>query len=112
MKKVHIHADLHEGSTFPRGNIDRDRVDATTDGEIQKQIDKDNREAMGKIGQYVRRIRSRVGMSQREFSQRIGISVDTLRNWEQGRRYPTATARALLRIIDRAPEVAVAVLQE
>jgi putative transcriptional regulator len=112
MKKVHIRVDPDKESSFPKGKIDLDRVDTTSDREIQEQIDQDNREAMGEIGEYIRRIRARVGMSQMEFSQQIGISVDTLRNWEQGRRYPTATARALLRIIDRAPEIAVAVLQE
>ncbi|MCA1754501.1 MAG: helix-turn-helix domain-containing protein [Spirochaeta sp.] len=86
-------------------------VDATTDTEIQKHIDQDNTEAMLEMGEFIRGVRARVGMSQTEFSQRIGISVDTLRNWEQGRRYPTGTARALLRIIDRAPEVAIAALQ-
>ncbi|CAN0584269.1 unnamed protein product, partial [Laminaria digitata] len=39
------------------------------------------------------------------FARRIGISVATLRNWEQGRRAPTGPARKLLEIIDRRPDV-------
>jgi len=35
----------------------------------------------------------------------IGISVGTLRNWEQGRRYPEGPARALLKIAAENPEV-------
>ena len=103
--------DQSDLSTFPEGRVDTDRVDAATDTEIQKHIDQDNTEAMLEMGEFIRGVRARVGMSQTEFSQRIGISVDTLRNWEQGRRYPTGTARALLRVIDRAPEVAIAALQ-
>ena len=111
MKHVRIAIDENNLSSFPEGRVDIDRVEATTDQEIQDQINQDNNDAMAEMGEYIRSVRARVGMTQREFSDRIGISVDTLRNWEQGRRYPTGTARALLRIIDKAPEVAVAALQ-
>jgi putative transcriptional regulator len=42
-------------------------------------------------------------MSQSEFARRINVSLVTVRNWEQGKRSPTGAARALLRILDRAP---------
>jgi putative transcriptional regulator len=35
----------------------------------------------------------------------MGISVHTLRNWEQGRRHPEGPAIALLRIAVRHPKV-------
>ncbi|TVR85613.1 MAG: helix-turn-helix domain-containing protein [Spirochaetaceae bacterium] len=111
MKDVRVTVDQDDSSTYPEGRVDVRRIESTTDSEIQNQIDQDNEEAMAEMGEYIRTIRARVGMTQREFSHRIGISVDTLRNWEQGRRYPTGTARALLRIIDKAPEVAVTALQ-
>ena len=111
MKDVQVTADQSDISSFPKGRVDTDRIDATKDNEIQEQIERDDDEAMAEMGAYIRGVRARVGMTQQEFSDRIGISVDTLRNWEQGRRYPTGTARALLRIIDKAPEVAVTVLQ-
>jgi hypothetical protein len=38
------------------------------------------------------------------FAIRIGLPVETVRNWEQGKRDPQGPARAMLRIIDRAPE--------
>jgi len=38
------------------------------------------------------------------------VPIETVRNWEQGKRSPRGPARALLRMIDRAPQVAFAVL--
>jgi putative transcriptional regulator len=52
----------------------------------------------------VRRIRDRLGMSQSEFALMIGVSVATLRNWEQGRRVPEGPAQALLRVADKDPK--------
>lgn len=45
-------------------------------------------------------------MSQAALAAMFGVSVWTLRNWEQGRRRPDGPARALLRVIDREPEAA------
>lgn len=50
-------------------------------------------------------IRRLVGLSQRLFARALGISVHTLRNWEQGRRRPEGPALALLRIAARHPSV-------
>lgn len=52
----------------------------------------------------VRSVRSKLGMSQRQFAARFGLKLDTLRNWEQSKRVPDATARVLLTLIDRDPE--------
>ncbi|MGH6900028.1 MAG: helix-turn-helix domain-containing protein [Geminicoccaceae bacterium] len=52
----------------------------------------------------VRAIRERLGMSQPEFAARFGISVKTLRNWEQGHRQPEGPARAYLTVIKNDPE--------
>ncbi len=49
-------------------------------------------------------IRARHNLSQNQFATLLGISVGTLRNWEQGRRKPEGSARVLLRIFDRHPE--------
>jgi len=46
----------------------------------------------------VKAVRARLGKSQTEFALMIGVSVATLRNWEQGRRTPDGPALALLRI--------------
>jgi putative transcriptional regulator len=52
----------------------------------------------------VRVIRAKLGLSQREFAVLLGVSVATLRNWEQGRRRPRGPARALLRVAEVHPE--------
>jgi putative transcriptional regulator len=49
-------------------------------------------------------IRKKYGLPQSKFAQLLGISVGTLKNWEQGRRKPTGSARVLLRIAERHPE--------
>ncbi|MCK5157353.1 MAG: helix-turn-helix domain-containing protein [Spirochaetales bacterium] len=53
----------------------------------------------------IKKIREKLHKSQTEFAIMIGISVGTLRNWEQGRRYPEGPARALLQIAASNPEV-------
>ena len=52
----------------------------------------------------IRAIRAKLGVTQTEFALMIGVSVATLRNWEQGRRMPDGPARALLRVAATAPE--------
>jgi putative transcriptional regulator len=59
---------------------------------------------------YARKIRSQVHLTQAEFAARIGVPIETVRNWEQGKRQPRGPARALLRLIDEAPDVAFSVL--
>ncbi len=51
----------------------------------------------------VKAIRIKLGKSQADFSLMIGVSVATLRNWEQGRRKPEGPALALLRVVSAAP---------
>jgi putative transcriptional regulator len=50
-------------------------------------------------------LRCFTGLSQEMFARALGISVHTLRNWEQGRRVPDGPALALLRIAARHPRV-------
>lgn len=52
----------------------------------------------------IKEIRQASGLSQTKFADLISVSVDTLRNWEQGRRSPTGPAKALLRAIANDPE--------
>ena len=52
----------------------------------------------------VKNIRARMGMTQLEFSRVFGVSVGTLRNWEQGRRTPHGPSSTLLRVMDKEPE--------
>jgi putative transcriptional regulator len=59
---------------------------------------------------YARNVRGQTGLTQTAFAARIGVPVETVRNWEQGKRSPRGPARALLKVIERAPEAAFAVL--
>ena len=56
-------------------------------------------------GKDVSLLRRFVGLSQVRFAEALGISVHTLRNWEQNRRRPDGPALALLRIAARHPRV-------
>lgn len=58
----------------------------------------------------VKAIRARTKLSQSEFALLMGVSVKTLQNWEQARRRPRGPAAALLRIVEREPEMAVRAL--
>lgn len=51
----------------------------------------------------VKSVREKLKASQAEFALMIGVSVATLRNWEQGRRTPDGPALALLRVAARNP---------
>ena len=49
-------------------------------------------------------VRRGYGLTQERFARMLGISVATLRNWEQGRRKPEGSARVLLEVAKRHPE--------
>ena len=55
----------------------------------------------------IRKLRKSVKVSQSEFARMIGVSVDTVQNWEQGRRTPRGPAMALLRVFEENPKVVV-----
>jgi putative transcriptional regulator len=58
----------------------------------------------------VRAVRAKLGASQTDFALLIGVSVATLRNWEQGRRTPDGPALALLRVTSQNPKAVVTAL--
>lgn len=51
----------------------------------------------------VRELRVRLSLSREEFAARYGLEVETVRNWEAGRREPDRTARSYLQAISNAP---------
>ncbi|MGX9392605.1 helix-turn-helix domain-containing protein [Nitrobacteraceae bacterium UC4446_H13] len=65
----------------------------------------------GDVVPGVRDLRRRAQLTQIEFAARLGVPVDTIRNWEQGKRLPRGPARALLAVIAHAPETAFAALE-
>lgn len=60
----------------------------------------------------IQKIRARLKCSQADFAALIGVSVATLRNWEQGRRTPHGPAQALLRVAAHSPHVVAAALAQ
>jgi DNA-binding transcriptional regulator YiaG len=56
-------------------------------------------------GDDIAALRRFVRLTQEQFAQAMGISVHTLRNWEQGRRTPEGPAIALLRIAAKHPRI-------
>ena len=56
-------------------------------------------------GEDIAALRRFVRLTQVQFARAMGISVHTLRNWEQGRRRPEGPAIALLRIAARHPRI-------
>ena len=65
----------------------------------------------GKTGRILRvevtqatEARLKLGFSQAEFAQMLGVSVRTLQDWEQGRREPSGAAKALLKVTVAAPK--------
>lgn len=56
-------------------------------------------------GDDISALRRFIGLTQEQFAEAMGISVHTLRNWEQGRRRPEGPAVGLLRIVARHPRI-------
>lgn len=110
MKTVRLTTEPAIPTSPAKGRINPARVDATTEEDIAAQMARDEAEAMHDAAKYARRVRKRLGLSQAEFSHRIDVSLDTIRNWEQGKRCPTGAAKALLKVLDKAPEAALAAL--
>ena len=110
MKTVRMKIDPAAPQTLEVGCIDTARVDATTEADIACQQAEDDAEAMRDAARFARRVRNRLGLSQTDFARRIDVPVETIRNWEQGKRCPTGAAKALLKVIDKAPEAALTAL--
>jgi DNA-binding transcriptional regulator YiaG len=60
--------------------------------------------------EQVRALRARLGLSQMQFALMFGFSVDTVQQYEQGRRVPSGPASTLLRVIAQEPEAVIRAL--
>lgn len=52
----------------------------------------------------IQKIREKMNLSQPLFARSLRVSVDTLKNWEQGRSKPNAQAAALILMVDKYPD--------
>ena len=60
----------------------------------------------------VQSVREKAQLSQAQFARLLNVSVRTLQNWEQDRREPTGPAKALLRIVEKEPAMALRALMQ
>ncbi len=60
----------------------------------------------------VKAIREKTGMSQQKFCATFGISIGTLRHWEQGLRSPRGSARVLLKVVEHNPSAIIKAIGE
>lgn len=74
-------------------------------GEVLRGERKPSRQFVVENKEDVQQVRQTFNLSQDTFARFMGVSVGTLRNWEQGRRHPTGAARVLLRIAIRQPKL-------
>ncbi len=51
----------------------------------------------------IKAVRKEFEMSQSDMAMFLSISIDTLQNWEQGRRTPRGAAQTLLRVMQNEP---------
>jgi putative transcriptional regulator len=61
--------------------------------------------------EQVRDLRTRLGLSQAQFAQQFGLTLDTVQQYEQGRRRPSGPASTLLRVIEAEPEAVIRALR-
>jgi len=83
-----------------RANMDeeeRELYDAMESGEIMPPPITDDHTD-------VRSVRIKMGLSQGKFAKAFGIPLQTLQNWEAGRRGPTGASLALIKTIRLHPE--------
>ena len=105
-------------SQIDKGRVNRERLRATTEREIARQIASDPdiqemtaadlrraRQVYNPPVPDVKAVRHKLGLSQAEFAQQFGFSLRTVQQWEQGRAVPDRPARILLRVIEAAPQV-------
>ena len=105
MQRLRLKADgriveLRDGQEFPLAPATTSAAPATTPVAPAEMI----------APPAVRDLRQRARLTQLEFAARLGVPVETIRNWEQGKRMPRGPARALLAVIAHAPETVFAAL--
>lgn len=70
------------------------------------------RQAPQDTGVWIAAVRERLGLSQRDFADRLGFDLRTLQNWEQGRNRPDAAVTSLVRMFEHDPELVLRVVYE
>jgi DNA-binding transcriptional regulator YiaG len=93
------------------GKVNLDVIRNTTDADIERQMIEDNDPQPHELGpacfsgRILVELRAKFGLSQEAFSERFGLSLRTVQQWEQGRRSPDGPASLLIFMIAKEPEV-------
>jgi len=53
----------------------------------------------------IKRVRAKVNLSQSVFARLLNVSVSSVRQWEQGKRFPTGSTKVLLDLLDKEPHI-------
>ena len=97
------------------GKVDRAKLDATTEDDIRRHMieDGEDPDAEPQFERVVlpQDVRKKLGLTQMQFAELLGVPIGTLRNWEQNRFVLEPAARTLLKLIDREPEAALRALR-
>ena len=101
VRRVTVNASV--SSSIPQGRINENLFDSTSEMDIKRHQKEDDNQAMKDAALFARRVRKRLGLTQAEFSRQIEVPIDTIRNWEQGKRRPTGPAKALLKLLNNMP---------
>ena len=88
-----IMSGLEEATAYARGEADRTKYRV----HVPEGVD-------------VAAIRGKLGLTQEAFAAQFGFSKGAVRDWEQGRKVPEASARILLKVIERRPDIVLEVL--
>lgn len=59
----------------------------------------------------LRALRAHFGLSQKQFADRFGFTIDAIQQYEQGRRRPSGPAATLLQVIAAEPEAVARALE-
>ncbi|MGO9450483.1 MAG: helix-turn-helix domain-containing protein [Candidatus Binataceae bacterium] len=93
---------------------DRTKIKATTEEDIRRHMIEDGEDPTAELREediispwYIRK---RLGMSQRQFAETLGVPLATLRNWEQNRVMMEPATIALMRVLAHEPKAAIRAL--
>jgi putative transcriptional regulator len=115
MQRLRLKADgriveLRDGCEFPLAPITPAETAPAETAPAETALAETPAAAPAETAPEVRDLRRRARLTQLEFAARLGVPVETIRNWEQGKRAPRGPARALLAVIAHAPETVFAAL--
>lgn len=83
--------------------VDRDKLRATTPADIERHAREDGTDDFSPFPPAAADVRKKLGMTQAEIAQLLGMPLATWRNWEQGRTAVDAAGCALLMVLDKEP---------